>query len=116
MDVDASQIRQASPLPPRNNFSPLNPNWMTGERTALMASGACFYCKEKGHMKVQCPKLAGRQRVQGFRPLARLNNFTTRSQSVDFLDNSSAPSSPLTQISSMTPADSISATDNQDFV
>src|SRR5438876_7016068 len=116
MDVDASRIRQISSPPPRNNFSPLNPNQMTGERAALMASGACFYHKEKGHMKAQCPKLAGRQRVQGFRPLAHPNNFTTRSQSVDFLDDNSAPSSPLTQISSMSPSNSVSTADNQDFV
>src|SRR5438876_10734980 len=108
MDVDASRIRQISSPPPCNNFSPLNPNRMTGECAALMASGACFYCKEKGHMKAQCPKLAGHQQVQGFCPVTRPNNFSTQSQSVDFLDDSSAPSSPLTQISSMTPSDSVS--------
>ena len=116
MDVDALRIRQISSPPPRNNFSPLNPNRMTGDRATLMASGACFYCKEKGHMKAQCPKLAGHQRIQGFRPLTCPNNFSTRSQSIDFLDDNSAPSSPLTQTSSMPPSDSVSTASSQDFV
>jgi hypothetical protein len=40
--------------PPAN--APFNPRAGQEDRAKLLAEGKCFYCKEAGHMKQQCPK------------------------------------------------------------
>jgi hypothetical protein len=46
----------ATPAMPRRD-----PNAMDVDRAQLMANGQCFYCKEKGHTKFDCPALKNKK-------------------------------------------------------
>lgn len=46
----------AAPAVPRRD-----PNAMDVDRACMISDGLCFYCKEKGHTKFQCPKLANKR-------------------------------------------------------
>jgi hypothetical protein len=86
MDVDATRLAQVNTSAPARQerppirFDPENPNRVIGSRIDLARAGACFYCKERGHMKAQCPLLAeGAPRRGGFTPLVRPNAGKARS-------------------------------------
>jgi hypothetical protein len=94
--VAASATQQAPQRPnygyTGNNFSSSTPRpRVEGDRDALMKAGACFYCKEPGHMKRSCPTLAAKA-VQGtYTPAVRPPNSSVRSTNVD-IPESPAPS------------------------
>jgi len=84
-------------------------NRVEGDRAALRAAGACFYCRQRGHMRSQCPELAAknnpRQQV-GYSPLSRPTNSSVRSQATDIDSTpavSVAPSDSISRVVSPTP-------------
>jgi len=93
--VAASATQQATPRPEYsgNRTSPaVTPGTrVEGDRAALMAAGACFYCKMTGHMKSQCPVLAAKPNRGAYSPVTRPSGSSTRSTNVD-ISESPAPS------------------------
>ena len=100
MDVDALRV----------NAAVVNPNRVEGDRATLQSQGACFYCRERGHMKSQCPKLAAKntrtQQRGAYVPLSRpTSNIAVRSQATGFDSPAAsiAPSESISRVVSPTP-------------
>ena len=64
------QLRNTQGGPSRGAPATIRSNYVAGqpkgrltaeERTDLMRRGACFYCREEGHMIINCPKKAARE-------------------------------------------------------
>jgi Retrotransposon gag protein len=101
MDTDALHIN--------SSIVAVNANHVERDRAVLRAAGACFYCRQRGHMRSQCPELAAknnpRQQV-GYAPLSRPTNSSVRSQATDIESTpaaSVAPSDSISRVVSLTP-------------
>jgi hypothetical protein len=101
MDVDATRIATTSTS--NTSKTPSSPKYtldadgrVVGDRSALMAAGACLYCHKPGHMIKVCPALAQkeeREKKNGtYTPLSRPNPFRNRSSETSI--GSSGPPSP----------------------
>jgi hypothetical protein len=98
MDTSAAvSINQASSTnAPRRGrapvqFDPADSTRVLGDRAALMAAGACYYCKRQGHMKASCPLLANapvRSARGAYTPLSRPGGTMVRSLDTNFTDQS----------------------------
>ena len=100
MDVDTLRV----------NATIVNPNRVEGDRATLQLQGACFYCRERGHMKSQCPKLTAKntrtqQRGAYVPPSRPTSNITVRSQATGFDSPAAsiAPSESISRVVSPTP-------------
>jgi hypothetical protein len=103
MDVDtvrvAASATQQAPQHPNNNCNDNTPSFkprprVDGERPALLAVGACFYCREPGHMKANCPALAAKVGCGTYTPLSRPPGSLVRSTNTDIPESPSPSYAP----------------------
>jgi hypothetical protein len=103
MDVDtvrvAASATQQAPQCPNNNRNGNTPSFtpcprVDGERSVLLAAGACFYCREPGHMKANCPALAAKAGRGTYTPLSRPPGSSVRSTNTDIPESPSASYAP----------------------
>ena len=96
--VAASATQQATPRPEYsgNKTSPaVAPGTrIEGDRAALMAAGACFYCKSTGHIKSACPVLAAKNTRGTYTPVTRPPGSMTRSADVTIPESPAPPYAP----------------------
>ena len=100
MDTSAIEVN--------NTTTTASTNRIEGSRDELLKAGACFYCREVGHMKRACPFLAAKNQTRpsvGFSPLQRPNGFKGRSQSTELASTCSSvvPGESVSRIASPTP-------------